>query len=75
LLELETDEKVEAMVLAMLAWDVRMAPATDMPGMEVQLHFPDMGCSFFHTTSEHAKRERPERKICPDVHLASHIMC
>jgi hypothetical protein len=56
----------------MSAWDVMVAPPTEMPGMVVRLHLPDMRRSFFHTTSERTDRDRPDTNASHDVRLALH---
>jgi hypothetical protein len=45
-------------------------PSEEMPGMEVQLHLPDMHHSLPQTTSECADHERFERKACHEVCFA-----
>jgi hypothetical protein len=71
--ELHTNEKEDATVLAMSAWDVMTVPPTEMPGMRVRLHLPDIRRSLFHATSERVDRERLETKAFHDECLASRI--
>jgi hypothetical protein len=54
----------------MSSWDVMVAPPTEMPGMVVRLHLPDMRRSLFHTTSERADRDRLDTNASHDVRLA-----
>jgi hypothetical protein len=61
---------IEAIALAMSAWDVMVTPPTEMPGMVVRLHLPDMRRSLFPTTSERADRDGLDTNASHDVRLA-----
>jgi hypothetical protein len=67
--------RIEVMVLATSSSTERRMPLAEIPGMEVQLYFPDTHHSFFQTTTtERVNWERLETKSCQEVHLVSHIV-
>jgi hypothetical protein len=47
-----TNEKEDAVVLVMSAWDVMTAMGAQIAVMTVRHHLPDMSRSLSHTTSE-----------------------
>lgn len=66
MLALETDEKFEAIVLAMSCAVRRVQPET-ISGTRVRWHFPDMSCTDLQKASEPVERDRMEtnpEKMC-----------
>jgi hypothetical protein len=66
-------EKENATVLAMSAWDVRMSPPPQKPGVMVRLHLRDMRRSLSHAKSERVDRDRLGMKAFHDVSFASRL--
>lgn len=50
-------------VLMMSAQGVLIAFPTELSGMEVQVHVPDMCCRLFHIASEHADWEKLKTEV------------